>query len=40
VDDIGIIADGKLGYQGPAPQGQELESLFMQVVATNRKVGY
>lgn len=39
VDDIGIIADGKLGYQGPAPQGQELESLFMQVVATNRKVG-
>ncbi|MCT1540887.1 lantibiotic protection ABC transporter ATP-binding protein [Lysinibacillus capsici] len=40
VDDIGIIANGKLGYQGPAPQGQELESLFMQVVATNRKVGY
>ncbi|WNN78549.1 lantibiotic protection ABC transporter ATP-binding protein [Lysinibacillus capsici] len=40
VDDIGIIADGKLGYQGPAPQGQELESLFMQVVATNRKEGY
>lgn len=40
VDDIGIIADGKLGYQGPSPQGQELESLFMQVVATNRKVGY
>lgn len=40
VDDIGIIADGKLGYQGSAPQGQELESLFMQVVATNRKVGY
>lgn len=40
VDEIGIIADGKLGYQGPAPQGQELESLFMQVVATNRKVGY
>ncbi|MCR6523971.1 lantibiotic protection ABC transporter ATP-binding protein [Lysinibacillus capsici] len=40
VDDIGIIADGKLGYQGPSSQGQELESLFMQVVATNRKVGY
>ncbi|MED3797032.1 lantibiotic protection ABC transporter ATP-binding protein [Lysinibacillus capsici] len=40
VDAIGIIANGKLGYQGPAPQGQELESLFMQVVATNRKVGY
>lgn len=40
VDDIGIIADGKLGYQGPAPQGHELESLFMQVVTANRKVGH
>ncbi|KPN93209.1 lantibiotic protection ABC transporter ATP-binding protein [Lysinibacillus sp. ZYM-1] len=40
VDDIGIIADGRLGYQGPAPQGQELESLFMQVVSANRKVGH
>ncbi|WP_068983079.1 lantibiotic protection ABC transporter ATP-binding protein [Lysinibacillus xylanilyticus] len=39
VDEIGIISDGKLGYQGVAPQGQELESLFMQVVSTNRKVG-
>ncbi|WP_312123974.1 lantibiotic protection ABC transporter ATP-binding protein [Lysinibacillus boronitolerans] len=40
VDDIGIIADGKLGYQGPAPQGHELESLFMQVVTANRKAGH
>lgn len=40
VDDIGIIADGKLGYQGTAPQGQELESLFMQVVSANRKAGH
>jgi len=40
VDDIGIIAGGKLGYQGPAPQGHELESLFMQVVTANRKVGH
>ncbi|MGE7693597.1 lantibiotic protection ABC transporter ATP-binding protein [Lysinibacillus sp. NPDC094177] len=39
VDEIGIIAGGKLGYQGVAPQGQELESLFMKVVSANRKAG-
>lgn len=39
VDEIGIIAGGELGYQGVAPQGQELESLFMQVAAAKRKVG-
>ncbi|MFE3577315.1 lantibiotic protection ABC transporter ATP-binding protein [Lysinibacillus sp. NPDC059133] len=39
VDEIGIIAGGKLGYQGVAPKGQELESLFMQVVSANRKAG-
>lgn len=39
VDEIGIIAGGKLGYQGVTPQGQELESLFMQVAAAKRKVG-
>jgi len=39
VDEIGIIAGGKLGYQGVAPRGQELESLFMEVVSANRKVG-
>lgn len=37
VDEIGIIAGGELGYQGISPQGQELESLFMQVAAANRK---
>lgn len=40
VDDIGIIAGGKLGYQGPAPQGHDLELLFMQVVTANRKAGH
>lgn len=39
VDEIGIIAGGKLGYQGVASQGLELESLFMQVVSANRKAG-
>ncbi|MBY9077954.1 lantibiotic protection ABC transporter ATP-binding protein [Paenibacillus sp. HN-1] len=38
-DQIGIIAGGVLGYQGIAPQGQELESLFMQVAAESRRVG-
>ena len=37
VDKIGIIAGGKLGYQGIAPQGQELESLFMQVAAPTER---
>jgi ABC-2 type transport system ATP-binding protein len=39
VDQIGIIAGGVLGYQGEAPHGQELESLFMQVAAANRGAG-
>ncbi|MNC18342.1 putative ABC transporter ATP-binding protein YxlF [compost metagenome] len=30
-DQIGIIAGGRLGYQGTAPHGAELEALFMQV---------
>lgn len=38
-DQIGIIAGGILGYQGAAPHGQELESLFMQVAAANRRAG-
>lgn len=38
-DQIGIIAGGQLGYQGPAPQGQELEALFMKVAAANRRAG-
>lgn len=37
VDEIGIIAGGVLGYQGTAPNGKDLEALFMQVAAANRK---
>ncbi|KLU64102.1 MULTISPECIES: lantibiotic protection ABC transporter ATP-binding protein [Desulfosporosinus] len=39
VDHIGIIANGVLGYQDVVNPGQNLEELFMQVVAMNRKVG-
>lgn len=38
-DQIGIIAGGQLGYQGAAPHGAELEALFMQVAAANRRAG-
>ncbi len=38
-DQIGIIAGGRLGYQGAAPHGAELEALFMQVAAVNRREG-
>ena len=38
-DKIGIIASGRLGYQGAAPHGAELEALFMQVAAANRRAG-
>ncbi|MNE78486.1 putative ABC transporter ATP-binding protein YxlF [compost metagenome] len=38
-DQIGIIAGGQLGYQGAAPHGAELESLFMQVAAAGRRAG-
>jgi lantibiotic transport system ATP-binding protein len=38
-DQIGIIAGGRLGYQGTAPHGAELEALFMQVAAANRREG-
>lgn len=38
-DQIGIIAGGRLGYQGAAPHGAELEALFMQVAAANRRAG-
>lgn len=38
-DQIGIIASGRLGYQGAAPHGAELEALFMQVAAANRRAG-
>ncbi|WP_310551389.1 lantibiotic protection ABC transporter ATP-binding protein [Paenibacillus glufosinatiresistens] len=39
VDQIGIIAGGRLGYQGAAPYGAELEALFMRVAAANRGAG-
>lgn len=39
VDHIGIIANGALGYQDAVTPGQNLEELFMQVVAMNRKEG-
>lgn len=37
VDHIGIIANGALRYQDAVTPGQNLEELFMQVVAMNRK---
>jgi ABC-2 type transport system ATP-binding protein len=37
VDHIGIIANGVLGYQDAVTPGQNLEELFMQVVAINKK---
>lgn len=36
-DDIGIIVDGQLVYQDAINQTKDLESLFMEVVAKNRK---
>jgi ABC-2 type transport system ATP-binding protein len=39
VDHIGIIANGVLGYQDAVTPEQNLEELFMQVVAMNRKAG-
>ncbi|MFC3746243.1 lantibiotic protection ABC transporter ATP-binding protein [Paenibacillus sp. GCM10012306] len=39
VDEIGIIAGGVLGYQGPAVAEHNLEALFMQVAAAHRRTG-
>jgi ABC-2 type transport system ATP-binding protein len=39
VDHTGIIVGGVLGYQGAVSPDQNLEELFMQVVAANRKAG-
>ena len=36
-DDIGIIADGVLGYQGEKPHEEKLESLFMEIAGAGRK---
>lgn len=38
-DEIGIISNGVLGYQGELGKSQDLEKLFMEVVRTNRKAG-
>ncbi len=38
-DTVGIIANGRLGYEGALPEGQQLESLFMQVIRENGKAG-
>lgn len=36
-DDVGIISNGILGYEGPLEQGQDLEELFMNVVREARE---
>ena len=35
-DDIGIIADGVLGYQGEMPHEEKLESLFMEIAGAGK----
>lgn len=38
-DEIGIISEGRLSYQGENRKGQDLEALFMDVVRNNRSKG-
>ncbi|MCX4341601.1 MAG: lantibiotic protection ABC transporter ATP-binding protein [Lachnospiraceae bacterium] len=38
-DHVGIISNGILGYEGPLAQGQDLETLFMDVVRGKGKAG-
>lgn len=38
-DHIGIIHDGRLGYQNEIHPGEDLEKLFMEVVGMSRKGG-
>lgn len=38
-DEIGIISEGRLSYQGENRKGQDLEALFMDVVRKNRSKG-
>lgn len=38
-DDIGILANGVLGYEAPLDQKEDLEKLFMDIVQANRKEG-
>ena len=36
-DHVGIIADGALAYTGPVDAGEDLETLFMQVIRSSRE---
>ena len=38
-DHIGIISNGIFGYEAKINHGEDLESLFMQVVANSKKAG-
>lgn len=38
-DHIGIISNGVLGYEAQINPGENLESLFMEVVSKNKKAG-
>lgn len=38
-DDIGILANGVLGYEAHLNQKEDLEKLFMDIVQSNRKEG-
>ena len=38
-DHIGILVNGKMGYEGPITEDMDLESLFMKIVAAEREVG-
>lgn len=38
-DHIGILVNGKLGYEGPVTEDTDLESLFMKIAAAEREVG-
>lgn len=38
-DDIGIISNGMLGYEGKIQKGDDLERLFLEVVKESQKAG-
>lgn len=38
-DHIGILVNGKMGYEGPVTEDMDLESLFMKIAAAEREVG-
>ncbi|WPK12763.1 lantibiotic protection ABC transporter ATP-binding protein [Lysinibacillus louembei] len=39
-DVIGIIAQGKLRYEGAMPKGNQLEALFMEIAIASRKEAF